>query len=92
MKKQKHKKKIVFAVRDHVFYILKIQRKLIKQLKKTKKNQAQYYDKKHILKIYQIKKQMLLNSKKLILNKCIEKLNYKYYDLFEINKFIKKQS
>ena len=35
---------------------------------------------------------MLLNSKNLILNKFIKKLNYKYYDSFEINKFIKKQS
>ena len=34
---------------------------------------------------------MLLNLKNLISNKFIKKLNYKYYDLFEINKFIKKQ-
>ena len=34
---------------------------------------------------------MLLNSKNLILNKFIKKLNYKYYDSFKINKFIKKQ-
>ena len=35
---------------------------------------------------------MLLNLKNLIFNKFIKKLNYEYYDLFEINKFIKKQS
>ena len=92
MKKRKHiKKKIVFVVRDRVFQILKIQRKLIKQLKKIKKNQIQYYDKKHIFKIYQIKKQILLNSKNFVLNKFIKKLNHKYYDSFEIDKFIKKQ-
>ena len=34
---------------------------------------------------------MLLNSKNLISIKLIKKLNYKYYDSFEINKFIKKQ-
>ena len=35
---------------------------------------------------------MLSNSKNLILNKFIEKLNYKCYNSFKINKFIKKQS
>ena len=88
---EKMNKNILFAVHDRIFQILKIQQKLIKQLKKTKKNQTRYYNKKHIFKIYQIKKQMLLNSKNLILNKFIKKLNYKYYDSFEINKFIKKQ-
>jgi hypothetical protein len=61
-------------------------------LTKVAKNQAKYYNLKHISIIYNIDDKVLLNVKNIIFIKSFKKLNYKYYDSYEIIKLIEKQA
>jgi hydroxymethylpyrimidine pyrophosphatase-like HAD family hydrolase len=60
-------------------------------LTKVAENQAKYYNLKHISMIYNVDDKVLLNVKNIIFIKSFKKLNYKYYDSYEIIELIKKQ-
>jgi hypothetical protein len=56
-----------------------------------KNNQVKYYDKKHTSRIFNVENKMLLNFKNIHIFKSLKKFNHEYYELFEIEEFIKKQ-
>jgi hypothetical protein len=60
-------------------------------LTKVAKNQVKYYNLKHISMIYNVDDKMLLNVKNIIFTKSFKKLNYKYYNSYEIIELIEKQ-
>jgi hypothetical protein len=60
-------------------------------LTKVAENQVKYYNLKHISMIYNIDDKVLLNVKNIIFTKSFKKLNYKYYNLYEIIESIEKQ-
>ena len=68
-----------------------LQRKLIKRYKNAAIIQTRYYDKKHMSKNYRAENKILLNLKNITSNQFVKKLNYKFYDSFEIKKSIEKQ-
>jgi hypothetical protein len=77
------------------FIILKItilKNQLYKRLKETRKNQVKYYDKKHIFRIFNVKDKILLNFKNIHTSKSFKKFNYKYYESFKMQNFVKKQT
>jgi hypothetical protein len=60
-------------------------------LTKVAENQAKYYNLKHISMIYNVGDKVLLNVKNIIFTKSFKKLDYKYYDSYEIIESIEKQ-
>jgi hypothetical protein len=59
---------------------------------KVAENQVKYYNLKHISMIYNVDDKVLLNVKNIIFTKSFKKLDYKYYDSYEIIELIKKQA
>jgi hypothetical protein len=55
-----------------------------------KNNQVKYYDEKHTSQFFNVEDKILLNFKNIHIFKSSKKLNHKYYESFEIEKFIKK--
>jgi hypothetical protein len=82
----------VSATRTRVEEITKFRNQLYKRLKETKNNQAKYYDEKHISRIFNVENKILLNFKNIHIFKSSKKLDHKYYESFEIEKFIEKQA
>ena len=70
--------------------IINLRNYLYNRLKKTKIIQAKYYDAKHILMSFNIENKVLLNFRNIKNTKLFKKLNYKYYDSFEVELSIKK--
>jgi hypothetical protein len=60
-------------------------------LMKVAENQAKYYNLKHTSMIYNVGDKVLLNVKNIIFTRSFKKLDYKYYDSYEIIESIKKQ-
>ncbi len=87
---QENFEKNVSATRARVEEITKLRNQLYKRLKKTKNNQIKYYDEKHISRIFNVENKILLNFKNIHIFKSSKKLDHKYYELFEIEEFIKK--
>ncbi len=79
------------ATRARIEEITKLRNQLYKRLKETKNNQAKYYDEKHIFRIFNVKNKILLNFRNIHIFKSSKKFDHKYYELFEIEKFIEKQ-
>jgi hypothetical protein len=65
---------------------------LYMSLKNASSDQVKYYDKKHILKSFNVKDKVLLNSKNIKTNKSSKKLNHKYLKSFEMKLSIDKQT
>jgi hypothetical protein len=61
-------------------------------LTKVAENQAKYYNLKHISMIYNVGDKVLLNVKNIIFTRSFKKLDYKYYDSYEIIEPIEKQA
>ncbi len=88
---QKNSEKNVSATRARIKEVTKLKNQLYKQLKKTRNNQAKYYDEKHTSQIFNVEDKILLNFKNIHIFKSSKKLDHKYYESFEIEEFIKKQ-
>ncbi len=80
------------ATRARVEEITKFRNQLYKRLKKTKNNQAKYYDEKHTSRIFNVKNKILLNFRNIHIFKSSKKLDHKYYESFKIEEFIEKQA
>jgi hypothetical protein len=77
------------------FKVLKItilKNQLYKRLKKARKNQIKYYDEKHILCIFNVEDKILLNFKNIHTSRSFKKLDHKYYESFEMQNLVKKQT
>jgi hypothetical protein len=88
---QKNFEKNVSTTWTRVQKITKLRNQLYKRLKKTKNNQAKYYDEKHISRIFNVEDKILLNFKNIHIFKSSKKFDHKYYKSFEIEKLIEKQ-
>jgi hypothetical protein len=66
----------------------RVQMKML--LTKVAENQAKYYNLKHISMIYNVGDKVLLNVKNIIFTRSFKKLDYKYYDSYEIIESIEK--
>ncbi len=84
--------KNVSTTRARVEKITKLRNQLYKRLKETKNNQVKYYNEKHTSRIFNVENKILLNFKNLHIFKSSKKLDHKYYESFEIEKFIEKQA
>ncbi len=80
------------TTRARIEKITKFRNQLYKRLKKTKNNQAKYYDEKHTSRIFNVEDKILLNFKNIHISKSSKKLDHKYYKSFEIEEFIEKQA
>ncbi len=78
--------------RTQVKKITKLKNQFYKRLKKTRNNQVKYYDEKHTSRFFNVEDKILLNFKNIHIFKSSKKLDYKYYESFEIEKFIEKQT
>jgi hypothetical protein len=78
------------TIKKRVREITKKRAQMKMLLTKVAENQAKYYDLKHISMIYNVNDKVLLNVKNIIFTKSFKKLNYKYYDSYEIIESIKK--
>jgi hypothetical protein len=77
------------------FKVLKItilKNQLYKRLKKAKENQVKYYNEKHTLRIFNVEDKILLNFKNIHTSKSFKKFDHKYYESFEMQNFVEKQS
>ncbi len=80
------------ATRARVEEITKLRNQLYKRLKKTRNNQIKYYDEKHISRIFNVEDKILLNFRNIHIFKSSKKFDHKYYESFEIEKLIEKQT
>jgi hypothetical protein len=84
--------KNVSTTRARIEEIIKLRNQLYKRLKKTKNNQIKYYDEKHTSRIFNVEDKILLNFRNIHIFKSSKKLDHKYYESFEIEEFIEKQT
>ncbi len=89
---QENSEKNVSTTRARIEEITKFRNQLYKRLKKTRSNQVKYYDEKHTSRIFNVEDKILLNFKNIHIFRSSKKLDHKYYESFEIEKFIKKQA
>jgi hypothetical protein len=82
----------VSATRARVEEVTKLRDQLYKRLKETRNNQVKYYDEKHTFRIFNVEDKILLNFRNIHIFKSSKKLDHKYYESFEIEKFIEKQA
>jgi hypothetical protein len=82
----------VSTTRTRVEEITKLRNQLYKRLKKTRNNQAKYYDEKHVSRIFNVKNKILLNFRNIHIFRSSKKLDHKYYESFEIEELIEKQA
>jgi hypothetical protein len=75
-----------------ILEIMILRNQLYKRLKKTKKNQIKYYDEKHTFRIFNIENNILLNFKNIHTSRSFKKFDHKYYESFEIQNLVKKQT
>ena len=84
--------KDILSAKTRALNIARVREKLEARLKKAQKAQAKYYNKKHISHTFKARDKVYLNSKNIKLTHSSKKLNYKYYEPFEIEKPVEKQA
>jgi hypothetical protein len=89
---QKDSEKKMSTTRFRVLKITILRDQLYKRLKEARKNQAKYYDEKHILRIFNVEDKILLNFKNIHTFKSSKKLDHKYYESFEMQDLVNKQA
>ena len=77
-------------IRARILKVTNLKKKLKNRLKNVKKFQAKYYDKRHNFQFYKIKNRILLSSKNIIFSRFSKKLDFKFYESYEITNFVKK--
>ncbi len=82
----------MLTTRFKVLKITILRDQLYKRLKEAKKNQVKHYDEKHILRIFNVEDKILLNFKNIHTSRSFKKLDHKYYESFEMQNLVKKQS
>jgi hypothetical protein len=89
---QKNFEKKMLTTRFKVLKITILKNQIYKCLKKAKKNQIKYYDEKHTLRIFNVEDKILLNFKNIHTLKSYKKLDHKYYESFEMQDLVEKQT
>jgi hypothetical protein len=82
----------IFAVKLRAKQTLFMRLQLEKSWLSVSAKQSKYYDAKHISKVYAIEDKMYLCVKNIKSIKSSKKLDYKYYESYNINMLINKQS
>jgi hypothetical protein len=80
------------TTRFKILEITILRDQLYKRLKKTKENQTKYYDEKHIFRIFNVEDKILLNFKNIHTSRSFKKLDHKYYESFEMQDLVEKQT
>ena len=76
--------------RARILKLTNLKKKFEECLKNVKKFQIKYYDRRHNSQFYKIKDRILLNFKNIIFNRFSKKLDFKFYESYEITNFVKK--
>ena len=79
-------------IRARILKLTNLKRKFEKRLKNVKNFQIKYYDKRHNSQFYKIKNRILLSFKNIIFNRFSKKLDFKFYESYEITNFVKKMT
>lgn len=79
------------TARDRVMKMIKKRESLEAMLQKATTDQAKYYNLMHIPMIYNVGDKILLNAKNITFTRPFKKLDYKYYDSYEITELIGNQ-
>ena len=79
-------------IRARILKLTNLKKKFEKRLKNAKKSQVKYYDKRHNFQFYKVENRILLNSKNITFNRFSKKLNFKFYESYEITNFVKKMT
>ena len=77
-------------IRTRILKLTNLKEKLKKRLKNVKKSKIKYYNKRYSSQFYKVKHRMLLIFKNIVFNRFSKKLNFKFYKLYEITNFVKK--
>ena len=72
--------------------MLKKRKRFQKLLSKAVDSQIKFYNRTHIFKTYKVSDKVLLNVKNIKPIRSFKKLNYKYYESYEITNFVKKNA
>jgi hypothetical protein len=80
------------TTRFKILEITILRDQLYKRLKKAKKNQAKYYDEKHTFRTFNVEDKILLNFKNIHTSRSFKKLDHKYYESFEMQDLVDKQT
>ena len=84
--------KDVLSAKTRALNIARMREKFEARRKKAQEVQAKYYNKKHTLRTFKAGDKVYLNSKNIKSMHLFKKLNYKYYELFKIEKPVRKQA
>ena len=74
------------------FETYEFKKKIEKRLKNVKKFQIKCYDRHHNSQFYKVENRIWLNFKNIIFNRFSKKLNFKFYESYEITNFVKKMT
>ena len=77
-------------IRARILKLTNLKRKFEKRLKNAKKFQAKYYNRRHNFQFYKIEDRVLLSFKNIIFSRFSKKLDFKFYESYEITNFVKK--
>ena len=79
-------------IRVRILKFTNLKKKFEERLENAKKFQIKYYDKRHNFQFYKIKDRILLSFKNITFNRFSKKLNFKFYESYEITNFMKKMT
>ena len=79
-------------IRVRILKLTNLKKEFEERLKNVKKFQAKYYDKRHNFQFYKVENRVLLSFKNIIFNRFSKKLNFKFYESYEITNLVKKMT
>ena len=79
-------------IRARILKLTNLKREFEKRLKNVKKFQIKYYDRRHSFQFYKVENRILLNFKNIIFSRFSKKLNFKFYESYEITNLVKKMT
>ena len=79
-------------IRARISKFTNFKKELKKRLKNVEKVQIKYYDKRYNFQFYKIKDRILLNFKNITFNRFSKKLDFKFYESYEITNFVIKMT
>ena len=79
-------------IRTRILKLTNLKENLEKRLKNVKKVQIRYYDKRYSFQFYKVENRILLSFKNIIFSRFSKKLNFKFYESYEITSFVKKMT
>ena len=79
-------------IRARILKLTNLKKEFEERLKNVKKFQIKYYDKRYNSQFYKIKNRILLNFKNITFNRFSKKLDFKFYESYEITNLVRKMT